>query len=148
MADTYVVTSNGDKCPLNEENLTDLKNRVRGELILPSVRSKYDEARKIWNAMIDRRPGLIVSCTGAGDVIQCVKFAKQHSLKVSVRGGGHSISGKCLLDGAMLIDLSQLRSVRVDVKNKIADVAPGALLGDVDHETKQFGLALPMGPTA
>jgi FAD/FMN-containing dehydrogenase len=118
--------------------------RVRGELLLPGAEG-YDGARAIWNAMIDRSPGLIVQCTGSADVQHAVRFAAEHSLLVSVRGAGHNIAGKALADGAVLIDLSGMRSVHVDPDARIARVAPGATLGDLDHETQAFGLATPTG---
>lgn len=137
-----VTTVMGGTVTLNEEALSELN--VRGKIVLPGD-DLYDESRKIWNAMIDRKPGLLVECTGTADVVACVKFAKEHSLKVSVRGGGHNIAGKSLADGAMCIDLSKWRSVQVIPKSKSANIAPGATLGDIDHETKEYGLVLPVG---
>lgn len=137
-----VTTTKGGTVTLSEEALSGLN--VRGKIVLPEDES-YEEARVIWNSMIDRKPGMIVECMGNADVVACVKFAAQHSLKVSVRGAGHNIAGKSLADGAMCIDLSKWRSLHVDPIRKIANISPGATLGDIDHETKEYGLALPVG---
>jgi FAD/FMN-containing dehydrogenase len=146
MKEATVLTIEGEKITLKEDGaLGELESRVRGEIILPSDGAKYDDCRVIWNAAINRKPGLIVVCTGNADVVQCVKFAKEHSIVVTVRGGGHNIAGKALADDTMLIDLSKWRTVHVDATKKIANISPGATLGDIDHETKEFGLALPTG---
>jgi FAD/FMN-containing dehydrogenase len=105
----------------------------------------YDETRAVWNAMIERRPGLIVRCAGAGDVSQAVRFGREHHLLVSVRGAGHNIAGNAVCDGGMMIDLSGMKSVEVDAANRTARVQPGATLGDVDAATQRHGLALPVG---
>jgi FAD/FMN-containing dehydrogenase len=105
----------------------------------------YDEARSIWNAMIDRRPGLIVRCAGAADVVSAVRFAHDNRLLVSVRGGGHNIAGTAVCDGGLMIDLSPMKSVRVDVAGRRASVEPGATLADVDKETQAFRLVVPTG---
>lgn len=105
----------------------------------------YDAARSIWNMMIDRRPGLILRCAGTADVISAVRFAAEHDLLVSVRGGGHNIAGSALCDGGVVIDLSPMRAVRVWPGERRAAVQGGALLGDLDHETQVFGLAVPTG---
>jgi FAD/FMN-containing dehydrogenase len=146
MKEATVLTIAGEKITLKEDGaLGELESRVRGEIILPSDGAKFDDCRVIWNAAIDRKPGLIVVCTGNADVVQCVKFAKEHSIMVTVRGGGHNIAGKALADCTMLIDLSKWRNVHVDAAKKIASISPGATLGDIDHETKEFGLVLPVG---
>ena len=117
---------------------------LRG-VLLQETHPEYDEARKIWNGMIDKRPALIVQCSGNADVITAVRFAKDHQLLNSVKGGGHNIAGSAVCDGGLMIDLSQMRGVLVDPEKRIAQVQPGALLGDVDHETQAFGLAVPTG---
>jgi FAD/FMN-containing dehydrogenase len=101
----------------------------------------YDDARKVWNGMIDRRPALIVRCAGVADVITCVNFARTHSLLVSVKGGAHNIPGNAVCHGGLTIDLSQLRSVVVDPGRRMARAEPGATWADFDHETQAFGLA-------
>lgn len=105
----------------------------------------YNEARTIWNAMIDRRPGLIARCAGAADVVRAVRFARDNNLLVSVRGGGHGIAGNAVCEGGIVIDLSAMKSVRVDPQTKRARIEPGATLADVDKETLAFGLVLPTG---
>ncbi|HXP75619.1 MAG TPA: FAD-binding oxidoreductase, partial [Stellaceae bacterium] len=117
---------------------------LRGK-ILDQGSPAYDEARTIWNAMIDRKPGLIVRCLGAADVIHCVRFARDNGLLVAVRGGGHNIAGSAICDGGVVIDLSQMKSVRVDPAAQRAWVEPGATLADLDKETQAFGLAVPTG---
>ncbi|TCL69788.1 FAD-binding oxidoreductase [Rhizobium sp. BK251] len=117
---------------------------LRGSLLTGSD-AGYDETRAIWNGMIDRRPGLIVRCAGAADVIAAVRFARDNSLLVSVRGGGHGIAGNAICNGGVTIDLSAMKSVRVDHHTRRARVEPGATLADVDKETQAFGLVLPTG---
>ena len=113
--------------------------------VLDASDPSYDEARTIWNAMIDRRPALIVQCREARDVVHAVRFARDNKLLVAVRGGGHNIAGNAVCDGGLMIDLSPMKSVRVDAATKRAWVEPGATLADVDRETQAFGLALPTG---
>ena len=105
----------------------------------------YDDARTIWNAMIDRRPGLIVRCAEAADAAAAVRFARDNGLLVAVRGGGHGIAGTAVCDGGLMIDLSPMKAVRVDAATQRAWVEPGATLADVDRETQAVGLALPTG---
>lgn len=121
-----------------------LASGLRGRVRDPTA-ADYDAARTIWNAMIDRRPGLIVRCRGVADVIRAVRFARDHSLLVAVRGGGHNIGGSAVCDGGLMIDLSAMTSVRVDPESRRASVEPGATLGEVDRETQEFGLAVPTG---
>ena len=105
----------------------------------------FDDTRKIWNAMIDRRPGLIARCTGTADVVQAVRFARQHGLLSSVRGGGHNIAGLAVCEGGLMIDMSLLRGVWVDAARRIAQAQAGCTLGDVDRETQVHGLAAVLG---
>ncbi len=117
---------------------------IRGETIDPADKN-YDEARKVWNATVDKRPSLIVKCSGLADVVAAVNFARDQSLLLSVRGGGHNVSGSAVCDGGLVIDLSQMRAVRVDRKTQSAHVQGGATLADVDHETQAFGLVTTTG---
>ncbi len=123
--------------------LTALRPQLRGSLCLQDE-DGYDEARTIWNAMIDRRPGAVVRCRGASDVMRAVRFARDNGLLVAVRGGGHNISGNAVCEGGLLIDLSPMRSVRVDPNMRTARVEPGVTLGEFDKEAQAFGLATPL----
>jgi len=105
----------------------------------------YDETRAIWNAMIDKRPALIARCLGVSDVIACVRFAREHSLTLSMRGGGHNIAGLALAEGGLMLDLSLMRGVWVDTAARVARAQGGCLLGDVDRETQLHGLAAALG---
>ena len=120
-----------------------LKDKLRGNLLTPQD-AGYGGARAIWNAMIDRKPALIARCTGVADIMHSVRFARENDLLVAVRGGGHNIAGKAIADDALLIDLSELKSVRINPESRRAYVWPGASLGDLDHETQAF-LATPTG---
>ena len=105
----------------------------------------YDETRAIWNAMIDRRPALIARCIGVSDVLACVRFAREHSLPLSMRGGGHNIAGLAVAEGGLMLDLSLMRGVWVDPAARVARAQGGCLLGDVDRETQLHGLAAALG---
>jgi len=144
MGHTKIASLNGEPKALSEESVNELAAGLRGELLTRESDS-YDEARSIWNAMIDRRPALIARCAGAADVIRATRFAVEHGVRVAVRGAGHNIAGTGLCDEGLVIDLSRMRAVHVDVGAKVARVEPGATLGDLDHETQAFGLATPVG---
>jgi FAD/FMN-containing dehydrogenase len=120
-----------------------LRARLRGPLFLPGDPT-YDEARTVWNAMIDRRPALIARCLDASDVATCVNFARDQGIPLSVKGGGHNIAGLAVGPGLML-DLSLMRDVQVDPEARTARAAAGCLLGDVDRATQPYGLAAPLG---
>jgi len=105
----------------------------------------YDMARTVHNASIDRHPAIIARCTGAADVMACVRFAREQDLLVSVRGGGHSIAGKAICDGGLMIDLSAMKGIRVNPVRKTVRAEPGLMLGEFDRETQAFGLATTMG---
>jgi FAD/FMN-containing dehydrogenase len=121
-----------------------LRSKLRGSVALPG-QDGYDAARTIWNAMVDRRPGLVVRCAGADDVINSVRLARDERLLVAVRAGGHNIAGNAVCDAGLLIDLSLMKSVRVDPASGTARVEPGATLADFDREAQAFGLATPLG---
>jgi FAD/FMN-containing dehydrogenase len=129
---------------LDKQVVKDFGESLRGELIKPGD-SNYDESRKIWNAMIDRKPALIVQATNADDVSSAIKFAVANKLDITVRGAGHNIAGNCICDGGLMIDFSAMKKVRVDTDKKIAFVQPGATLKDFDAETQKYGLATPVG---
>src|SRR5919108_2294027 len=117
---------------------------VRGQVVA-SGDDGYDEARAIWNGLIDRRPALIVRCAGAADVVDAVNFAREHDLLLSIKGGGHNVAGNAVNDSGLVIDLSRMRGVRVDPEAGTVRVQGGATLGDLDRETQLFGLAVPAG---
>jgi len=144
MNDLSLTTLEAGKTTVSAVAIEALMAGIRGTTLM-GADSGYDEARVIWNGMIDRSPGLIVRCAGAGDVIAAVRFARENNLLVSMRGGGHNIAGSAVCDGGLLIDLSPMRSVRVDAAAKRAWVEPGATLADVDKETQAFGLVVPTG---
>jgi FAD/FMN-containing dehydrogenase len=140
----HIMTNRGDRFPVNEGEITNLKDALRGDLITPEDPG-YEEARRVWNGLIDKRPGLIVRCGGVADVITTVNFARDNDLQITVRGGGHNVAGTAVSEGGMVIDLSRMRSVRVDPERRTALVEGGATLGDIDHETQVFSLAVPVG---
>jgi FAD/FMN-containing dehydrogenase len=144
MAGIAVKTTDAKTVPLSAEALDAFRGGLRGALCLPGD-AGYDEARTLWNAMIDKRPAAIVRAAGASDVIQTVKLAAQHNLLLAVRGGGHNIAGNAVCEGGLMLDLSLMRSVRVDTVARTARVEPGARLADLDKETQAFGLATPVG---
>ncbi|RAR52619.1 FAD/FMN-containing dehydrogenase [Paraburkholderia unamae] len=129
---------------LSSDSIETLKGALRGQALQPGD-AGYEEARQIWNAMIERRPALIVRCQGCADVRRAVAFARESGLPLAVRGGGHNIAGSALCEGGVVIDLSLMKSVRVEPATRRAYVEPGATLGDFDHEAQAFGLATPLG---
>ncbi len=129
---------------VSEDAVGALRAAIRGTVALAGEPG-YDEARTVWNAMVDRKPGLVVRARGAADVSAAVNFARDNGLLISVRSGGHQIAGHAVAEGAVLLDLSPMRSVRVDAAARTAWVEPGATLGDVDKETAANGLVLPTG---
>ena len=129
---------------LDQEAVRALAASLRGQLIRPADPA-YDDARRIWNGMIDRYPALIARCTGVADVIAAVNFARDNGLLLSVRGGGHNVAGNAICDGGLVIDLSPMRGVHVDPQGRIAHVQGGATWADLDRETQVFGLATPGG---
>jgi FAD/FMN-containing dehydrogenase len=144
MTSTNLSTVGATPMVLPPDDLEALRATLRGTACAPGD-SGYDEARSVWNAMIDRRPGLVVRCQGAADVMHAVALARKHNLMVAVKGGGHNIAGSAVCDGGLQIDLSAMRWVRVDRAAMRANVGPGATLADIDREAQQFGLALPTG---
>jgi len=142
MTKTVLKTRNGNK--VAQDVIDAFAGQVRGALIQPGD-DKYDEARKIWNALIDRHPGAILHCVGAADVIAAVNFARENDIVVAVRGGGHNVGGRALCDDGLVIDLSGMRGVHVDPETRRVCVQGGATLGDVDRETHLNGVAVPLG---
>lgn len=144
MADVMVTTTAGGETILKDATVVALSSHLRGAILRPGD-DGYEDARKVWNGMIDKRPALIARCADVGDVVDAVRLAREHDLLVSVRGGGHNIAGKAVCDGGLMIDLSGMRSVQVDPAKRTAHVGGGALIGDLDREAQAFGLATTAG---
>jgi FAD/FMN-containing dehydrogenase len=138
------TTLDGGAARLGADELATLAGSLRGELAPPGSPG-YVQACTLWNAMIERRPALVVRCAGTPDVMHAVRFAATRGLRLSVRGAGHNIAGNGLCDGGVAIDLSAMRAVRVDPARRTVRVEPGCTLGDIDHDTQAFGLATPTG---
>ena len=144
MVDRMFETIDGASVSLAADVLAGLAAGLRGAISFPGE-ARYEEARTVWNAMVDKRPAAIVHAAGASDVIQTVRLAARHGLILSVRGGGHNIAGSAVCNGGLMLDLSPMRSVRIDPRALTARVEPGATLSDVDREAQAFGLATPLG---
>ena len=144
MTNLQVVTMSGGYTELDDQVLADFSTAFRGP-VLTSDSPDYDEVRVVWNRMIDKRPALIVRCTGTADVVTAVNFARENNLLTSVRGGEHNVSGSSTNDGGMMIDLQLMNAAVVDQQARSVRVQGGATLGDLDHETQAFGLATPGG---
>jgi len=139
-----VTLGTGASLPPSDEHIATLRASLRGELILGD-HADYEKARRVWNGNIDRRPALIVRCTGVADVVQAVNFARTYGLDLSVRDGGHSAPGYATNDGGLVIDLSGMKGIRVDPAARTARVEGGVIWRELDHETQAFGLATPGG---
>ena len=120
--------------------IDELRTRFRGALLQPGEEG-YDEARRVWNGEIDRRPALIARCAGADDVVEAIRFARERDLVVSVRGGGHSVAGHAVCDDGVMIDLSLMKAVSVDPGRRTARAAGGLLWSELDRATQRHGLA-------
>ena len=130
MVDLRVVTLTGPETTLQEAAIEEFNKSLGGDLILPGG-TGYDEARTIWNGMIDKRPALIVRCAGVSDVINSVNFARTNNLLAAVRGGGHSFPGNSVCEGGIMIDLSTMKGVRVDPDKRTARAEAGVKWGEV-----------------
>ncbi len=137
-------TLNGTTTDVPNAKLTKLKASLRGKLI-DKTDADYDDARALWNGMIDRRPGLIVLAQDTNDIRLTVNFARENDLLLAIKSGGHQIAGHAVADGALLLNLSQMKGIHVDADSATATVEPGCLLSDVDQETQLYGLAVPLG---
>ena len=144
MPDLTIRTRDGGEVTLPAATLAQLATTLRGDLAVPGT-PEYDGSRRLWNAMIDRHPALVVRCRSAADVVRAVRVARDHDLLVAVRAGGHNIAGTAVADGALLLDLSPMRGVRVDPLHRTARAEPGVTLGDLDRDTQAFALATPLG---
>src|SRR5215216_4713988 len=144
MADLRIVTLTGADAALGDATVERLGSRLRGEL-LRSGDAAYEEARLLWNGLIDKRPALIARAASVANVMNSVNFARENDLLVAVRGGGHNVAGTATVDGGLLIDLSPMKGIRVDPERHTARAEGGVTLGDLDRETQVFSLATPMG---
>ena len=129
---------------LDSTKIEEFAAQLRGEITLPGA-ANYDDARKVYNGMIDKRPGMLVKCVDVADVINTVNFGRENNLLVAVRGGGHNGGGLGICDDGLVIDLSGIKFIRVDVASKTVRVGGGNVWGEVDHATHPFGLAVPAG---
>ena len=128
MVNLQAITSKGGRTVLGEAAIEEFRPTLGGTLILPDDPG-YDDARAIWNSMIDKRPALIARCAGVSDVINSVKFARSNDLLVAVRGGGHSFPGNSVCEGGLMIDLSLMKGIRVDPDSRTARAEPGVKWG-------------------
>jgi len=142
MSSSPLVNASGTA--IDERRIEQLRTSCRGELLRPGD-AGYDPARCIWNASIDKRPGLILRCSGLADVVAAVNFARETGLLVAIRGGGHNVGGRALCDGGLVIDLSRMKGIHVDAGTRRVRAQPGATLGDLDRETHVHGLSVPVG---
>lgn len=139
-----VKTLEGHEIDLKQELLNGLKVSLLGTVLVPGE-AGYEDSRTVWNAMIDRKPSIIVRCLGVADVVTSVQFAREHNLLLSIKGGGHNIAGLATADGVIMLDMSLMRGVWVDKEKRIAHAQAGCLLGDLDRETQVEGLATVLG---
>jgi FAD/FMN-containing dehydrogenase len=144
MPELQVRSRSGAATRIGEPSVAAFRASLRGGLADVGS-AEYESARAIWNAMIDRRPALIARCAGVADVIQAVAFAREHKLVLAVRGGGHNIAGNALCDDGLVIDMSAMKSVRIDPAAGTARVEAGVTLGEFDREAQAFALATPLG---
>lgn len=129
---------------IENEVVREFRSKIRGSVLLADDLG-FDDARRVWNAMIDRKPAIIVRCLGVADVMHSVRLAHELGLVVAVRGGGHNIAGNAVCDDGLMIDLSAMKSIRVNPGTRRAYAEPGVTLGEFDHETQAFGLVTPLG---
>jgi FAD/FMN-containing dehydrogenase len=144
MANTTAIDRDGARLEIESKHVDGLRAALRGPLLLGGDPG-YDDARSLWNAMIDRRPALVARCLGVADIVACVNFAREQGIALSIKAGGHNIAGLAVANGGLLIDLSLMRGVWVDPAARVAHAQPGCLLGDVDRETQVHGLAAVLG---
>ena len=140
MVDLRATTATGGETTLGELAVREFRENLLGEVLCPDD-AGYEDARKVWNGMIDKRPGLIARCRGVADVIDAVSFARANDLLVAVRGGGHNVAGHAVCDGGILIDLSPMKGIRVDPAGRSVRAEAGVTWGEFDRETQAFGLA-------
>jgi FAD/FMN-containing dehydrogenase len=141
---TIARTLSGELVALDPTVIDAFAWRLAGRVLVESA-AEYEQARRVWNGLIDKRPAVIVRCFGVADVLDSLRFARDHNLLVAVRGGGHNVAGFGTCDGGLVIDLSPLRGIRVDPAKRTVHVQAGVRWGDLDRETQVFDLAVPGG---
>jgi FAD/FMN-containing dehydrogenase len=134
------LLSRTDETAVNAEKIERFEATLRGYLIRPDA-ATYDAARRVHNAMIDKRPALIARCAGVSDVVNAVNFARENDLLLAIRGSGHNVAGTAVCDGGIVIDMSELKGIRVDPAQRTVQAEPGVTWAEFDHETQAFGLA-------
>ena len=134
----------GSDLELTQEMLGGLRMRLRGPVLVPGDPG-FEDSRTVWNAMIEKQPAAVARCIGTADVIECVRFAREHDVLLCIKAGGHNIAGLAAADGALMLDLSNMRGAWVDTQRNIVRTQGGCLLGDVDRETQVHGLAAVLG---
>ena len=144
MAELQIITNTGTEAVLDDSLVEGFRSSLRGELLHPDD-ADYEDARRVWNGMIDKRPALIARCVGTADVIEAVNFARENDLLVAVRGGGHNVAGTAVAEGGLVIDLSSMKGIRVDPERRTVRAQAGVTLGELDKKTQVFGLATPLG---
>jgi len=144
MTELSIRKINGSDGLVEEKEIQQFASSLRGPLLRPGD-AGYDHARVIWNGMIDQRPALIAGCTGAADVMTAIRFAGEHEALISIKGGGHNVSGKAVCAGGLMIDLSRMKSIRVEPAARIVRAEPGVIGAELDREAQAFGLATPVG---
>jgi FAD/FMN-containing dehydrogenase len=144
MTELQVITNGGAEAALEYSAVEALAARLHGELLRPGDPG-YEEARRVWNGMIDKRPALIARAASVADVINSVNFARENDLLLAVRGGGHNVAGTGTVDGGLLIDLSSMKGIKVDPEERTVHAEGGVTIGELDRKTQAFGLATPLG---
>ncbi len=144
MSAIAALNRDGQPIEIDPKHVDTLRASLRGALLTPDA-AGYDDSRSIWNGMIDRKPALVARCIGVSDILAGVKFARETGVALSMKAGGHNISGLAVANGGLTLDFGAMRGVWVDPKQRIANVQPGAILGDVDRETQLHGLAAILG---
>ena len=139
MSDAGLTTTTGTETRLDQETIETFRASLRGQLLCPGDVG-YDEARTVFNAMIDRRPALIAQCAGSADVIAAVTFAREHELLLAVRGGGHHVAGNAVCDDGLVIDLSRMKGLRIDPVRRTVRAEAGLTWGELNHDLQTFGL--------
>lgn len=139
-----LTTLDNSTIPIDDDEIEALRAALAGQLLTPTS-TGYDEARAVWNAMIDRRPGLIAECHAEEDVVEVVRFARRHGLLLSVFGAGHNVAGNAVCDGGVMLSFRKMADVEIDAASHTVRVQPGATLGEVDAITQAHGLAVPTG---